>query len=719
MSFGSSISDIALLVQLAYKTTQGARAACGEYDELTRETSSLHVVLNRLLVEVTKPEGSINRQGGTYVQELKSISGGCEDVLTQLDKILVKYNALSEQERSARRLWKKIRFGSGAVADVAELRSRVTYYTSALSLFLNLISVGTVGEVEKKMDQAGGDLKDIKIAVNSITAYTNDDRDAWRELRRGLASDGFSDSLIRKHKKRIMAYVKELGNRGILDTSGADEFEDGDSISREQDGDSTSRIMNLAVAVLESPGPGSNSVTSPLTHHPSFSSSKDTLESRSANGVDTGIASSVPKGKLKPIHRASSVDIHLEDCTETRVDESTDTTSQAKRPEISAGNIPTARRPPPERQGLDEPKVCSRHAYFDSGSETENDVVQEQSSRDTISSSWQPDTSTNPQPVSNDAGRSSSKDSKPVPVPSLEPESARNCHTPVSDDNAINVDFDKSLTEDHLDYLNQDNFRIALRLGSLTSYRYPFIASENIVHDFFELARNASLVLEEFRSKIVYLLTMGLPQSDTLAVDEHVESIVRREDLVCLDDFAKSGADLLLDVQRFVPRLIAYHEVPGTLYSFPVRTVTALCAYAIEKLKPRTIDGELSWGTDQIDFHTSTFKRLEKWNDDLDEAYHLILGVPERTCRYLTDRRKCITNCHGRLRPTGICRVTWVYEWDDGYNGVINAENWMTSQGISNAPEFGPNILSAGSNSNHYYSISLRVLDATWLVATN
>ncbi|KAL8657837.1 MAG: hypothetical protein Q9226_001522 [Calogaya cf. arnoldii] len=237
MSFGWSVSDIALLVRLAYTTTQGARAACGQYDELTRETASLHTILNRLHLEVAKPESSINRRE-SYGRELKSIASGCEEVLTQLNKILVKYNALSEQERSVRRLWKKIRFGNGAVADVTELRSRVTYYTSALSLFLNLVSVGTIGAVEKKMDQAGGDLRDIKAAVNHITAhflaterregsaltaYTNDDRDAWRELRRGLVKAGFRDSLVRKHMDTIMAYVKELGDKGVLDDINIDE----------------------------------------------------------------------------------------------------------------------------------------------------------------------------------------------------------------------------------------------------------------------------------------------------------------------------------------------------------------------------------------------------------------------------------------------------------------------------------------------------------------
>ena len=241
MSFGWSVSDIASLVQLAYKTSQGARAACGQYDDLTRETSSLHVVLNRLKVEAAKPGNPINKDKA-HGKELAVIADGCKDILTQLDKVLVKYNALSEQERSVRQLWKKIKFGNGVVADVAALRSKITYYTSSLTLFLNMISLGTIGTIEEKMDRAGGDLQDIKHAVNHITAHlmatageegsvltahTNDDRGAWRELRRRLLKDGFQDSLVRKHMDIIMDYVKELGDRGVYDNTTIHEAEEG------------------------------------------------------------------------------------------------------------------------------------------------------------------------------------------------------------------------------------------------------------------------------------------------------------------------------------------------------------------------------------------------------------------------------------------------------------------------------------------------------------
>ena len=232
MSFGYSISDVLSLTQTAWNVVQNSRKACGEHDELTREVSSLHVVLKRFEHEAAKPESPINKPGDSYGEELEVIVDGCHRVLRILDQILVKYNALSEAERSGRRLWQKIKFGNGQMANLADYRSKVVYYTSALSLLLNMISVGTIGSVEKQMNDAGGDLKEIKEAVNGITAhlvakahsegsvltaYPDDDRAIWKELRRELIEDGFPSSVIGEHKHLIKAYIKELGARGLLD----------------------------------------------------------------------------------------------------------------------------------------------------------------------------------------------------------------------------------------------------------------------------------------------------------------------------------------------------------------------------------------------------------------------------------------------------------------------------------------------------------------------
>lgn len=245
MSFGFSPSDVVQLVQLAWATVRNSRKACGEYAELTRETTSLHVNLQRLERETANPESPINRPSDTCRQDLAPIVDGCRKALDVLDRILEKYNALSDEERSKGKLWKAVRFGNGELTEVKDLRSKLTYYTSNLSLFLNMVSIGSMGVVEKQMYEAGGDLKDIRRAVNGITAqlmsgankegsvltdYADDDKAVWRAFRRELVKEGFLSAVIREHKDTIRAYVKELGSRGILDD---EDLKDPGSVSEE------------------------------------------------------------------------------------------------------------------------------------------------------------------------------------------------------------------------------------------------------------------------------------------------------------------------------------------------------------------------------------------------------------------------------------------------------------------------------------------------------
>ena len=241
MSFGYSVGDAVLLGQLAWKTVQNSRKACGEHDELTREAFSLHVVIRRLEMEVSKPESPINRPDDKCKEELQGIVVGCEKVLKLLNRVLKKYNTLSEKERSAKKLWHRVRFGNNELADTRDLREKLIYYTSALSLFVNMISMGSIGRVEQQMETAGGDIREIQIAVNGITAhllstnnregsvlttYADDDKAVWKEFRKELIEDGFSSTIIRKHKRLIKAYIKELGDRGLLDDEDPTEVEE-------------------------------------------------------------------------------------------------------------------------------------------------------------------------------------------------------------------------------------------------------------------------------------------------------------------------------------------------------------------------------------------------------------------------------------------------------------------------------------------------------------
>lgn len=236
MSFGYAIGDFLLLTQIAWDVVQNSRKACGAHDELTSEVTSLHIVLRRLEVEVSKPNSILTRgdDDGDRREELAQLSGDCRRVLRVLDGILEKYNALSEEKRSVTKLWKRVQFGNGEMLDLAELRLKVVTSTSALTLFLNLLSIGSQGKVETYMENQGGELREMRRSLNWITAsmqakspataegsiltnYAGDDKAIWKDLRRELIREGFSSEVLKKHKETIKEYVMELGNRGALD----------------------------------------------------------------------------------------------------------------------------------------------------------------------------------------------------------------------------------------------------------------------------------------------------------------------------------------------------------------------------------------------------------------------------------------------------------------------------------------------------------------------
>ena len=281
MSFGFSPSDVVLLGQLAWRTVRNSRKACGEYAELTRDITSLHVNLQRLERETAKSESPINRPCDTCRQDLGPIVDGCRKALDVLNRILEKYNALSNEERSKGRLWKAVRFGNGELANVRDLRLKLTYYTSNLSLFLNMVSMGSMGIVEKQMYEARGDLKDIRRAVNGITAqfmsgaskegsvltdYAGDDKAVWREFRRELVKEGFSSDVIQEHKDTIKAYVQELGSRGILDD---EDLKDSGNISEEIEDttpvQATPQARDEAMGSFESKSGAARGAVSPCT----------------------------------------------------------------------------------------------------------------------------------------------------------------------------------------------------------------------------------------------------------------------------------------------------------------------------------------------------------------------------------------------------------------------------------------------------------------------
>jgi hypothetical protein len=229
MSFGYGVGDIIAVTTLAFKAVQNTRQACGQYDELTREVTSLHIVLSRLQREAENPSSLFLQLSDSEKQELGHIVASSGEVLKILNVILEKYDALSEENRSVTKILQQIRFGTGEMQDLSMIRSQLSSQTASLALFLHLIALGSQGRVERQMAMQMGALQELQHSINLtnptvpavdnressiLTTYENDDKDFWKDFRRELIAEGCSSEVMARHRGLIMDYIRELDSNG-------------------------------------------------------------------------------------------------------------------------------------------------------------------------------------------------------------------------------------------------------------------------------------------------------------------------------------------------------------------------------------------------------------------------------------------------------------------------------------------------------------------------
>jgi hypothetical protein len=123
MSFGFSVSDLVLSVQLAHNLWQEARDAPGDFRAVSAEVASLKLVFQEV------QETAIGRDIEQSKQaELEQLMNGCNSVLLELQTLLHKYKRLGTQSR---RTWDRLRWGKEPVEKIRlRLVSRVSLLTS-------------------------------------------------------------------------------------------------------------------------------------------------------------------------------------------------------------------------------------------------------------------------------------------------------------------------------------------------------------------------------------------------------------------------------------------------------------------------------------------------------------------------------------------------------------------------------------------------------------
>jgi hypothetical protein len=245
MSFGYSVGDFVLLVQLAHKAFRNCQQAGDEYLEIASEVRCLHSVLRILRAEAESPESKIFRQDPSSIAQLIETADGCRNVLASLDALLMKYDGLNLDSKAGtgKKLRHRLGFGS-KIAELGVIRGKLITYTSTISVLIDTMQLQGTKRIETKVE---GGFADVKVELKtqfdllrkeiysiasqkradermgatfstlSLSTYAGDEKNVWRDFRKELISKGFRSDSLERHKDVLQSYMMKLDQSGILD----------------------------------------------------------------------------------------------------------------------------------------------------------------------------------------------------------------------------------------------------------------------------------------------------------------------------------------------------------------------------------------------------------------------------------------------------------------------------------------------------------------------
>lgn len=153
MSFGFATGDFVALGKLAWGLYKQCKGASAEFAEVCNEVLSIHTALRELEDETQNEDSILNRAGKGRQKELDNIVQNCTEVLRQLETLVTKYRSLGTSQR---KVWDRVKFGDEGIQVI---RNKLVLHTSTLTLFLTSLGTGSLGRIEKKLDDIAAEIR--------------------------------------------------------------------------------------------------------------------------------------------------------------------------------------------------------------------------------------------------------------------------------------------------------------------------------------------------------------------------------------------------------------------------------------------------------------------------------------------------------------------------------------------------------------------------------
>ncbi|KAF4625089.1 hypothetical protein G7Y89_g13080 [Cudoniella acicularis] len=212
MSFGFSVGDFLAVGQLTWTVYRASAPRTQQPPHNAPRTRRRSEISNSLL----------NRRGAARKPELDILLRNLEEVLWSIENIVQRYRSLG---RDQKKTWDRVKFAS---EDLATLRQKLTFHTSAIQPFFSSLFAGSLARIEGILDDFVQDIKaGLKEPSVISTSEDDDDEVAWSEQERELIGDGITRQDVERHKDDIKEYLKKLVLENMMDigTSSSDSLE--------------------------------------------------------------------------------------------------------------------------------------------------------------------------------------------------------------------------------------------------------------------------------------------------------------------------------------------------------------------------------------------------------------------------------------------------------------------------------------------------------------
>jgi len=236
MSFGFAIGDFVALGKLAWGLYKQCKGASAEFAEICNEVLSIHTALRELEDEAQNEDSILNRAGKGRQKELNNIVQNCTQILRQLESLVTRYRSLGTSQK---KVWDRIKFGDEGIQVI---RNQLVLHTSTLTLFLTSLGTGSLGRIEKKLDDIAAEIRAGHHEPSVMTAVADDTassgNEAWRLLSTELA-ENFSRQEIEAYRDEIKEYIRQLMSKGALEERAISVHSEDAATQRSMSGPST------------------------------------------------------------------------------------------------------------------------------------------------------------------------------------------------------------------------------------------------------------------------------------------------------------------------------------------------------------------------------------------------------------------------------------------------------------------------------------------------